>query len=153
MNSKEITNALLKDPHARRVFRGVFPRDKLPRSVNVTQPGAYVINTDNSSGPGKHWVCVWFTGLGDAEYFDSFGLPPTEPTIKNFLFRQCSRYKFNQRLLQSLTSSACGFYVLYYVMMKSRGVGLTRIQRVFYVNNLWGNDRRVWSLVQQLIRK
>ena len=134
------------------MFRGVFPRDKLPR-VNIQRPTAYVINTDHSTGRGLHWVCVWFDGQGRAEYFDSFGLPPVHPSIKHFIVRNCIYYRYNQRLLQSLTSSACGLYAVYYILMKSRGSSLARVQAVFFVNNLWGNDRRVWSLVQQMKRR
>ena len=112
----------------------------------------YLINTDHSAGPGEHWVCVWCDGRGHVEYFDSFGLPPVFASIQNFIDRNRSgRFKYNKRLLQSLTSSACGLYVLYYVLMKSRGATLSRVQQMFRRNNLWGNDRRVRSLVFQLI--
>lgn len=153
MNSKEISRCLLADVHTRRVFRGIFPRDRLPQRINARCPSAYVINTDRSSGPGQHWVCVWFNGRGRAEYFDSFGLPPTHPSIENFILRHSTHYTYNQRLLQSLISSACGLYVLYYIMMKSRGARLVQVQRVFDINRLWSNDRRVWSLMQQLRRR
>lgn len=152
MNSKDISRVLGRDIHTRRVFRGVFPRDRLPRQVNTRRPSAFVINTDRSTGPGEHWVCVWFDGLGQAEYFDSFGLPPVHPAIENFMLKHSSAHVYNPRLLQDLTSSACGLYVLYYVLMKSRGASLFRTLRVFSPNRLWGNDRRVWFLVQQLRR-
>ena len=151
MNNKEITRLLKADPQARRVFKGVFPRDILP-TTNISH-GAYVINTDRSSGPGEHWVCVWFDGVGGVEYFDSFGLPPTLVAIQNFIkensFQQC---KYNQRLFQNLVSSACGLYVIYYVLMKSRGSSLYRLQQPFHPYNTRGNDNTVRKLVRNLIR-
>ena len=153
MNNKELKLILSKDIFARRLFKGVFPRDRLPQYV-PQGPGIYIINTDHSSGPGEHWVCVCFDGRGNAEYFDSFGLPPLIPSIQRFITRNSFySYTFNQRLLQRLTSSYCGFYVLYYVLMKSRGASLYRIQQNFFVNNLWGNDRRVKANVKYLVHK
>ena len=156
MNNKEITSLLKSDPRARRVFKGVFPRDRLPdnNNNNNNDPAAYIINTDRSSGPGEHWVCVWFEG-GAAEYFDSFGLPPTSAAIQNFIDRHISsagRLKYNQRLCQSLVSSACGLYVLYYVLMKSRGASLLRTQQPFHPYNLRANDNKVRTLVAHLLR-
>ena len=152
MNNKEISEILRRDPRARRVFRGVFPRDRLPIYNNhIHPPSAYVINTDRSGGPGEHWVCVWLDGHGGVEYFDSFGLPPTLVPIQNFITRnKLKGLKYNQRLCQSLVSSACGLYVLYYVLMKSRGASLRRIQQPFNSLNLEANDKQVRNLVIHL---
>ena len=151
MNSGEIVERLMRDRRARRVFRGVYPRNRLPG--NVTQyPSAYVINTDLASGPGEHWVAVWFDHRGVAEYFDSFGLPPHHADIRAFITRHSGSYRYNHRLLQALTSACCGLYVVYYIAMKSRGASLPRLLSVFHPHKLWANDRRVWTLVQQLNR-
>ena len=149
MNNREIVALLTRDPRARRVFRGVFPRDKLPHRVQL---GAYIINTDHSQGPGKHWVCVWFDGQGEAEYFDSFGLPPTLEPVLRFIQRNSRRFRYSDRLCQNLLSSACGFYVMYYVLMKSRGARLSRVQQVFNPYQLRANDNRVRSLVKNMLR-
>ena len=150
MNNQEIVALLTRDLRARRVFRGVFLRDKLPQYVNGAC--AYIINTDHSRGPGKHWVCVWFDGQGGAEYFDSFGVPPTFEPILRFIRRNISgRFSYNARLFQDLLSSACGLYVMYYVLMKSRGACLSRVQQVFHPLRLRANDIRVRSLVKNML--
>lgn len=151
MNNREISSLLARDPRTRRVFRGVFPRDKLPEHAKGV--GAYIINTDHSRGSGEHWVCVWFDGQGEAEYFDSFGLPPTLKPVLSFIERNTvtGLVKYNQRLLQSLLSSACGLYVVYYVLMKSRGARLSRAQQVFHPHRLRANDIRVRSLVKNML--
>ena len=38
-----------------KIFRGVFPLDKLP---DYLRPGAYVINTHSSNLPGEHWIAI-----------------------------------------------------------------------------------------------
>ena len=152
MNSKQLAAVLLRDLCSRRVFRGVYPRNKLPYFVNTRHPSAFVINTDVSSGPGEHWVAVWFDGRGKAEYFDSFGLPPLYPDIESFILRHCRNYLYNQRMLQDLSSSMCGVYVLYFILMKSRGALMSRILSPFHPHKPQTNDRKVWSVVQQLKR-
>ena len=152
MNNQEIRALLTRDPRARRVFRGVFPRDKLPQYEKDV--GAYIINTDHSRGPGEHWVCVWFDGQGGAEYFDSFGLPPTLDPVLRFIERNTTkRFTYNKRLLQNMLSSACGLYVMYYVLMKSRGALLSRVQRVFNTYQPRANDNRVRSLVKNMLSR
>ena len=149
MNNLEIGALLTRDLRARRVFRGVFPRDKLPQYVNG--PSAYIINTDHSRGPGKHWVCVWFDGQGGAEYFDSFGFPPLLQTVLGFLSRNTpGRLLYNDRHLQNFASSACGLYVVYYILRKSRGASLSSVQGAFPSNNNTVNDRRVRALIASL---
>lgn len=143
----------MRDVRCRRIFRGVYPRDKLPRWVSTQQPCAFIINTDRSSGPGRHWVALWLDGKGKAEYFDSFGLPPSHLEIKNFILRHCHTYRFNSRLLQDMTSSFCGLYVIFFVYMKSRGASLTRLLASFFAYRAWTNDRVVLRHVRPLLVK
>ena len=151
MNNRQIAEILTRDVRARRVFRGVYPRNRLPLLVDTRLPSAYIINTDVASGPGKHWVAVWFDGRGNAEYFDSFGLPPIHADIETFLSRHChGRYRFSQRLIQDLTSSACGLYVIYFVMMKSRGESLGKLMSRFSPYTLRVNDRSVQRYVNRI---
>ena len=155
MNSKEISSILMSNHKTKRIFKGIFPRDTLPsRALCLKHPSAYVVNTDRSTGPGDHWVCVYFDGMGRAEYFDSFGAPPMFESVVNFITKNSFYpHTFNQRLLQSLTSSMCGFYVIFYIFSKADGKTLSDIQSSFFPHNVWGNDRRVESLVQQYISK
>jgi hypothetical protein len=36
-------------------FRGVYMKDQLPNKIQKNE--SMIINLDNSSGPGTHWVC------------------------------------------------------------------------------------------------
>lgn len=150
MNTREIAAILGSDIHARRVFKGVYPRNKLPTHLSPRRPSAFIINTDTASKRGEHWVAVWFDGLGKAEYFDSFGLPPRHRDINHFIETHSIRSRYNDRLLQDLTSSACGLYVLYFVMMKSRGASLHRLLAPFHAIDLRTNDRLVYRMVRHL---
>lgn len=146
MNAQQIYSVLMSDVCARRVFQGVYPRDRLPRVVR--HPSIFIINTDASSGPGLHWVAVSFNHFGYCEYFDSFGVPPVHSDIVDFMHRNSYHpYTYNQRFLQDLTSSACGLYVIYYVLMKSRGQSLRHILWSFSSRSQWMNDKKVRELI------
>lgn len=64
-----------------------------------------VVNMDDESGPGTHWVAYKKVGK-IVIYFDSFGnlSPPKE--LVNY-FRGCQLY-FNHNRLQSYNTSNCG---------------------------------------------
>ena len=50
-------------------FNGVYSRDNLPR----IKDGTYVINLDEYSDIGTHWVALWVNN-NDVTYLDSFGV-------------------------------------------------------------------------------
>ena len=50
-------------------FNGVYSRDNLPK----IKDGAYVINLDEYSDIGTHWVALYVQN-NDVIYFDSFGV-------------------------------------------------------------------------------
>ena len=80
--SDTVLNHLARqDPDLNKVFRGVFPADKLP-TVPRTRvlSDAYIVNTDPEGQPGEHWLAIW-TRNRVCEVFDSYGLPLS--TYKN----------------------------------------------------------------------
>ena len=56
-------------------FNGVYSRDNLPeRSSTEVKDGSFVINLDEYSDIGTHWVALYISGDNDVTYFDSFGV-------------------------------------------------------------------------------
>ena len=51
-------------------FDSVYSRDKLPNKI---KDGAYLINLDEYSDIGTHWVALYVKN-NDITYFDSFGV-------------------------------------------------------------------------------
>ena len=64
-------NKLVKELGIKK-FRGVFSRDNLPKRIRKEECG--IINLDDFSGPGTHWVCWRNIDENICEYCDSFGL-------------------------------------------------------------------------------
>ena len=65
MNTIQIEWILRRDPSCKKSFKGVYAQDKIKR---ISYPSAYVINSDPSTRPGKHWIAVFFDRRGNGEY-------------------------------------------------------------------------------------
>ena len=62
-------------------FNGVYSRDNLPNKI---KDGAYVINLDEYSDIGTHWVALWVSS-NNVTYFDSFGVEHIPEEIIKFI--------------------------------------------------------------------
>lgn len=82
--------------------QGVFSKDRIPPLRHNTWA---IINMDNSTGNGTHWVC--FKNSSPALYFDSFGVPPPKEILK-----LSENILYNEKQIQDMNSSACGYFCL-----------------------------------------
>ena len=70
MSSHDLTNYEIQKYYQNESrFNGVYYRDDLPK----IKDGAYVINLDEYSDIGNHWVTLYVQN-NDVTYFDSFGV-------------------------------------------------------------------------------
>ena len=83
-------------------------RNALPRSGPRTNEAA-VINLDDKTGPGTHWVAYRKTG-NNVEYFDSFGnLKPPKELVK---YLKVDGIKYNYNQYQKFDTFNCGHLCL-----------------------------------------
>lgn len=89
-------------------FRGVFMKDTLPKRIWKNETG--IVNLDNNSGNGTHWVC--YKKLYDTiYYFDSFGnLQPPQELQEYFQPAKNVLYNFNR--WQHDNTDVCGHLCL-----------------------------------------
>ena len=68
-------------------FNGACSRDNLPKLLNSAEikDGAYIINLDEYSDIGTHWVALYVHN-NDVTYFDSFGVERIRKEIKAFIY-------------------------------------------------------------------
>ena len=141
MLTSDIDNCLSSVPS----FVGTFPCNQItPVSV---RPAFYVLNTaplnKTSKITGEHWVSVLLKSDGTGEYFDSFGLPPTQPLIAAFLKRTCPQgYDMGCRVLQDASTRVCGVYCVDYVLSRASGLSLQSYLGLFGPNSTL-NDKLV----------
>ena len=79
-------------------FNGVYSRDNLPK-IN---DGAYVINLDEYSNIGTHWV-VFHVNNNDFTYYDSFQVDIFRKKLKNLLIVLCPLLPKIRTLKQTLS--------------------------------------------------
>ena len=72
-------------------------------------------------------MAVYFDAKLRAIYFDSFGLPPRNKRIINFLKRNCARWDYSRKVLQHPFSKMCGGYCIYFLVKKCQGQSLKAI--------------------------
>ena len=142
----------LDDPILKRVFHGVHPSDGLPYRPTCTRRAAYIVNTNRRGKPGKHWLGLW-TEDGACEGMESYGLPLTTyqgPGLHDWLARWSPVWR-NDRTLQALNSTACGYYVLLFLKERARGRTMEDFLEGFPPYDLVGNDRMVGNQVRCLL--
>lgn len=143
MNTEQITavaSRLMLDKGV--VFLGVYPKDKVPRPT--AYPACFVANTDPVTKPGEHWVAFYCMSPNYFEFFDSYG---QSPSAYGFPHRTPH---YNRKLIQSLTSSVCGQYCLFYIYFRSVGYALDSIVMQFHPHDFEWNDHLVTRWVNKL---
>lgn len=84
-------------------------RDDLPKESFNIECG--IVNLDNSSGPGTHWVAYYKNKL-NSQYFDSFGnlKPPVE--LQRYL---ANNIIYNYNVCQKYDTFVCGHLCLIFL--------------------------------------
>jgi len=84
MNTLQIEHFLSKHSKTKSIFKGVFPSDRLPKTI-LKYPALIIANTDTSDQPGTHWIAFYFDSRRSAEFFDSYGQYPQKKEFLKFL--------------------------------------------------------------------
>ena len=147
MNTQEIELCLRQNYFFSQFFRGVYAIDLLPIK-KFKRPSSIICNTDNSNGPGVHWVAIWLPKNGKAEYFDSFGIKPLNTEIEIFLKMNGIKYEFNPKQIQSSKSNSCGKFCILFILFRSRKILFKNFLNLFSTD-LNYNEK----LINQLFNK
>ena len=122
--------------HAIRALRantiGVYAADHIPKILSP--PVAIIANLDTANKPGSHWVAIYIDKNGYGVYFDSYGLAPTSSHHLDRLRRNCVRFQWNKKLLQSFDSKVCGEYCIMFLHHMCSGSSLRAFCRIFSYN-------------------
>ena len=86
-------------------FNGVYSRDNLQK----IKDGAYIINLDEYSDIGTHWVALYVQN-NNVTYFDSFGVEHIPKEIKAFINNK--NIKTNIFRIQAYDSIMCGYFCI-----------------------------------------
>ena len=115
-------------------FNGVYSRDN-PTKI---KDGAYIINLDEHSDIGTHWV-AFYVQNDNVTYFISFGVEPIPKEIKTFIYRSLS-ITANICRMQVYDSIMCGYFCIGFIDFMLKGKTLTEFTNLFSPNNFKKND-------------
>ena len=134
MNTSELLCCIQCEPVLKQNHVNVYAANRIPKCI---RQGAFIVNTDADSKPGTHWCAMYFTGDGQMEYWDSYGLPPQNQYFRTAISNNSRSSIYNPIKLQNDSSDVCGQFCLFYLMMRLRGHMLTEIVETFnyYPNN------------------
>ena len=112
-------------------FNGVYSIDNLPK----IKDGVYVINLDEYSDIGTHWVALYVqNNNNNVIYFDSFGVEHIPKEIKAFIDRSLS-ITTNIFRIQAYDSIMCGYFCIGFIDFMLAGKTLTEFTNLFSPNN------------------
>ena len=135
-----------RDARTSSIFLGIAPADRQPQQMAADT--TLIVNCCNARLPGRHWLALYQHWNGGLEVFDSFGMNPQFYDIVG-KFPEASVITYSSKQLQSMNSSVCGLYCLYYCYYKARGYALEDIVSVFS-NDRSSNDAFVRDMVDRL---
>jgi len=116
LSNFDLDEMLKKSPS----YLGTFSHDTIPTFSN--ERFSAIINYHNYNQEGSHWICVYNSPEKKySEFFDSFGLPPSDKILKK-LKQTGKKVLYNTSKIQNITSSKCGFYCYFYILMRDRGM-------------------------------
>ena len=115
-------------------FNGVYSRDNLPYKI---KDGAYVINLDEYSDIGTHWIALYVRN-NVVTYFDSFGVEHIPKEIKAFIKNK--KVKTNIFRIQAYDSIMCGYLCIGFIDFMFKGKSLTGYTNLFSAYDFKRND-------------
>ena len=112
-------------------------RDNLPNKIKDV---AYVINLDEYSDIGTHWVALW-VNINSVTYFDSFGVEHIPKKMRIFI--KTKNVKSNIFRIQAYDSIMCGYFFIAFIDFMLKAKSLNEYTNLFSLNDFKKNDDTV----------
>ena len=100
-------------------FSGVYSRDNLHYKI---KNGAYVINLDEYSDIGTHWIALYVNNK-TVSYFGSFGIEDIAKEVKKIIGNR--NIISNIYRIQNYDSIMCGYFCIGFIDYMFKGKSLT----------------------------
>ena len=115
-------------------FNDVYSRDNLPNKI---KDGSYVINLDEHSDIGTHWVALHVKN-NDITYFDNFGVEHIPKEIIKFI--DYKNVMANIFRIKAYDSIMCGYFCIGFIDFMFKGKTLTEFTNLFSPYDFKKND-------------
>ena len=118
-------------------FNGVYSRDNLPK----IKDGAYIINLDEYSDIGTHWVALYVHN--NVTYFDSFGVEHIPKETRTFINKK--NIKKNIFRIQAYDSIMYGYFSIGFIDFMLVGKKLTDYTNLLSPYDFKKNDDIIFT--------
>jgi hypothetical protein len=98
-------------------------------------------------------LAIYVDKYKNCEFFDSFRLTEKDYGFDSYIIMFSRNYTSNKLQMQDISSNACGYYYIYFILFKSRGFSLNEIQNLFSRDDFNFNDFLVSFIVQKNKKK
>lgn len=153
-STDELARRLARNPFTRRLPHAVLASDQLPRGTPLFGECLLIVNDQPSYQNGNHWIAIYIPddSGAPAEFFDSAGSHPDmyPEEIIDFITQSRSSYMYNTRRIQALSSVNCGYYCLFYLYNRVRGITMDYLMH-YFTDDLAMNDKLVTLYVNQTL--
>ena len=89
-----------------------------------------------------HWLAIFYDSKGHADFFDSYGNPPSFFKLESFIERTSKSWSFNKIRIQGY-SSFCGYYSLLYLLERARNTSHNFFS--YFNKNYELNDVKIYN--------
>lgn len=117
-------------------------------NLSKSKECAFIINTDPSTKPGSHWQGIWLTSnnrIRKCYFFDSYGQPPKNDFILDFIKKNSDETTWNNKQLQEYNSTICGEYCCLFISYIIKYNSFLKFYNIFS-NNFSNNDKITMKL-------
>ena len=121
-------------------FNGIYSRDNLPNNIKNE---AYVINLDEHTDIGTHWVALHVHNIKNI-YFDSFGIEHIFKEVIKFIVKK--NIISNIFRVQAYDSIMCGYYCIKFINYMFKGKSLADFTNLFSPSDFKKNDEIIKRL-------
>jgi len=148
LSTNDLNRVLKRNNVTKDVYIGSFPACVIPETRKKRY--FFITNTDQHDRPGKHWT-AWMMDGDKAEFFDSFARSPEDEQFpEQFRYHIIGKkVVYSDFRVQEYSSSACGYFCMYYIYLRSLGLNFQYI--IKQLKNLEENDDIVISLINSLL--
>ena len=105
--------------------------------------GAYIVNLDEYSDTGTHWVALWVNNNNNVTYFDSFGVEHIPKEIKAFI--KNNNIKTNVFRTQGYDSIMCGYFCIGFIDFMLAGKKLNDYTNLFFPYDFKKNNNIIFN--------
>lgn len=138
-------------------FQGTIPIDKIDTIKPTMKPFSFIVNTDPSNKPGRHWIAIYIDPKNEKslEIFDSFGEDPSEDKtyqdylltgLKNLIDKLHLPYMLKMRMnmiqqqpifdKEGKYSTTCGYYAMKFILDRISGKSFIDASGLDYINDI-----------------